>query len=253
MRALKQTQETERALAQSAPGSLTIPTGLSAASLWAAVTTEPNTGIWITSLDGRVVGMNDQAAKILHGPDAKGADYAGRKLSDLHSPAWVAEHLAVLRRVLLLGKPVVVRTICRGWQQVSWISSIESEPQDHTLPLKVWAGPPAPRFLVTTRRQESDAPAEAPAEKARHEVIDSESIDLGPMTVLTRRELEVLALIGQGLSNREIAQTLFRSVKTVDNHRTAIMAKLSVRSRLKLAMIARRAGLTLKDAGRARL
>ncbi|SEA54884.1 response regulator transcription factor [Leifsonia sp. 21MFCrub1.1] len=48
---------------------------------------------------------------------------------------------------------------------------------------------------------------------------------------LTRREAEVLALIGDGLSNAEIARTLFVSVATVKTHINAIFAKLAVRDR----------------------
>ncbi|MDZ4816388.1 MAG: response regulator transcription factor [Verrucomicrobiota bacterium] len=47
---------------------------------------------------------------------------------------------------------------------------------------------------------------------------------------LTDRELEVFQLISQGMSTNEIAKTLGLSVKTVDAHRTHIMAKLNVKN-----------------------
>ncbi|MGD1860440.1 MAG: response regulator [Leptolyngbyaceae cyanobacterium] len=55
---------------------------------------------------------------------------------------------------------------------------------------------------------------------------------------LTPREREVLALIGQGANNREIAQALFLSEGTVKNHVTNILGRLGLRDRTQAALIA---------------
>jgi DNA-binding CsgD family transcriptional regulator len=55
---------------------------------------------------------------------------------------------------------------------------------------------------------------------------------------VTDRELEVMTTIAQGLSNREIAQRLYLSPKTVEKHISNLMDKLDVRSRAQLAAIA---------------
>ena len=64
-----------------------------------------------------------------------------------------------------------------------------------------------------------------------------------PTAILTPREEEVLKLVAEGYSTREIAKTLDISVKTVDRHRTNILQKLGMRDRLALTRYAIRAGL----------
>ncbi|MFJ4680865.1 MULTISPECIES: response regulator transcription factor [Kitasatospora] len=60
---------------------------------------------------------------------------------------------------------------------------------------------------------------------------------------LTGRELDVLALLGEGLSNAEIADRLFLGTGTVKDHISAILAKLGAANRVQAAVIAHRAGL----------
>jgi DNA-binding NarL/FixJ family response regulator len=63
-------------------------------------------------------------------------------------------------------------------------------------------------------------------------------IDDSPTAMLTPREREMLFLIGEGLSNREIAESLVLSVKTVETHRANLSRKLNVRSRSGLMRLA---------------
>ena len=67
--------------------------------------------------------------------------------------------------------------------------------------------------------------------------------DHGHLSNLTQRELEILRLIGLGLSSADIAKRLGRSVKTVEWHRVSLGEKLSVANRVELARIAIAAGL----------
>ena len=60
---------------------------------------------------------------------------------------------------------------------------------------------------------------------------------------LTNRELEVLALIAEGLRNADIAERLVVSRKTVDHHVSAILRKLGVDSRVKAVAEAQRLGV----------
>ncbi|HWT24356.1 MAG TPA: AAA family ATPase [Solirubrobacteraceae bacterium] len=62
---------------------------------------------------------------------------------------------------------------------------------------------------------------------------------------LTARQLEVLRLLDEGLTNAELAERLFISPKTADHHVSAILGKLDVRSRRQAPDAARRLGVAL--------
>jgi DNA-binding NarL/FixJ family response regulator len=65
----------------------------------------------------------------------------------------------------------------------------------------------------------------------------------GPYGGLTPREQEILRMLAEGLSAKEIAEKLFISPKTVENHRTNVMNKLGLNSSIELARYAARIGL----------
>jgi DNA-binding NarL/FixJ family response regulator len=67
--------------------------------------------------------------------------------------------------------------------------------------------------------------------------------DTVPETLLTPREEEVVKLIAEGRSTKEIAAILVISAKTVERHRANILAKLGMRDRLELTRYAIRSGL----------
>jgi two-component system, NarL family, nitrate/nitrite response regulator NarL len=60
-----------------------------------------------------------------------------------------------------------------------------------------------------------------------------------PLEDLTKREEDILRLVAQGRSNREVGQTLDLQEKTVKHYMTAILQKLHVRNRVEAAMLAR--------------
>jgi DNA-binding NarL/FixJ family response regulator len=82
----------------------------------------------------------------------------------------------------------------------------------------VWAGPGLSQYLVEMVR---------PSRPQRE-----------PPQRLTRRELDVIGLLVEGLSNREIAEGLGLSEQTVKNHVARIMAKVEVRNRVELVLYA---------------
>lgn len=72
------------------------------------------------------------------------------------------------------------------------------------------------------------------------------SLDLQELTTLTRRELEIVQLLAEGLSSEQMAKRLFLSPYTIKNHVHNILEKLQVHSRLEAVQLASRKGL-LKD------
>lgn len=71
------------------------------------------------------------------------------------------------------------------------------------------------------------------------------------LSVITRREREVLTLVGKGMSNSEIAEDLHLTVGTVKTHMSRLLAKLRARDRAQLVVAAYEGGLvTVPDTRR---
>ena len=81
---------------------------------------------------------------------------------------------------------------------------------------------------------------------ARH-VVDSfahpEAESASPLQSLSHREREILQLIAEGLSSKEIAERLYVSTRTVESHRANVMSKLDIRKVAGLVRFAIREGL----------
>jgi DNA-binding NarL/FixJ family response regulator len=83
---------------------------------------------------------------------------------------------------------------------------------------ELWAGPGLSKYFVELVRPDDDKDV--------------------PSSRLTKRELEVIGLMVEGLSNREVAGRLGLSEQTVKNHVARIMDKVNVRNRVELVLYA---------------
>jgi len=71
----------------------------------------------------------------------------------------------------------------------------------------------------------------------------SSSTDPGPLETLSQREREILKLVADGTTSREIAERLSISPKTVDTYRSRLMSKIGVKNLAGLVKFAIRHGL----------
>lgn len=67
--------------------------------------------------------------------------------------------------------------------------------------------------------------------------------DDDPLTTLTERERDILSLVAEGLTNREIGDRLHLAEKTIKHYMTNVLQKLHVRSRVEAALLAQKHGL----------
>src|SRR6185295_11644267 len=94
----------------------------------------------------------------------------------------------------------------------------------------IWLG------LKLTRKKEVVIVKEVPVTLSEPFLVNESQVrDLG----ITKRELEILELIAQGLSNREIAEKLFVSENTVKTHSSRLLDKLSAKRRTQAVQIAK--------------
>ncbi len=113
------------------------------------------------------------------------------------------------------------------------------------------------RWLAPARNQLGSVAAQVMGEGRRMSLAEAVSYALGdepeeawrsrPRRTLTRRELEVAALVAQGRTNRGIAGQLHLSVRTVDTHVDHVLTKLGFNNRAQLVAWAYESGLAAKD------
>ncbi|MEO1615921.1 MAG: helix-turn-helix transcriptional regulator [Planctomycetota bacterium] len=204
------------------------------ASIWMAVTKTHGVGISVMDRQGGLIYVNETSLGLFfNGP----VDYEGKTIADLHPPEFVQERLAMIARVLDENRPLVIEHIFHGRPISSAVWPIRD------------IKPPYQRVLVISRRH----PRFEGEPEEQIEVIDTAFIELGEFDVLTPKELEVLAMIGHGLSVPKVAQLLKRSQKTIENHKTAIAQKLHLNGQAEMVSIVTSMGLDLDDAKRTRM
>lgn len=190
---------------------------------------EPSVGVSIVDAAGEIRFANHRAAVLFL--ETTPETIIGRTLPDLYGEEWAAERLRVFERIEETGRPMIMRHIRNGQRLQSTIHLLSTDDDAPST------------FLVVTSEGEHD-----PEPDRLIEVFESNVVHLGPLDPLSQRELEVLALVGHGMTAKQIGAALFRSHRTIEQHIESLRAKLHVARREQLAEIAHRAGLQLADA-----
>ncbi|MDX2115325.1 MAG: LuxR C-terminal-related transcriptional regulator [Planctomycetota bacterium] len=187
---------------------------------WHALAQDISDPVLVVDLDARIRLLN-RAASPLFGVRAA----EGGRLGDLFSQEYTAEHTELIRRAAETGS-LRFEDIVRGRRVLSTLRAVTLRAAEAAV---TWTMSPLRAALAL--------------EPVGTEFPRASVADMGALAALTPRELEVLRHIGEGLSQREIAALLHRTVKTIEAHRAALGRKLGLRKNVQLAQVAIDAGL----------
>lgn len=191
---------------------------------WAALVEDTNLPVLVVDVAGAVEFANGVAGKVM----ASEASGVGAKhLRDFLGEELATESLGMIKDAATNGRPVTVEGMVKGRLMRTVMRPLSSPGQ-------------TPRVLMVSRLAGTGS-AEG------NGVLRSRVNESGQLGSLTAREMEILKLIGVGLSTADIAKKLGRSVKTVEWHRVSLGDKLGVTNRVELARIAIAAGLVGLD------
>lgn len=197
-------------------------------TVWTSLIDDSGADIAVSTGEGRLIWVRTPLSWWVSRIAAE--DLAGKSLYDVFPKEIAEERIELTRRVVTSGKPVVIMGVWRGVRTRTTIR-----------PLPVKSGH-EPLVLIVCR-----GPVPADRAQAEHrdgaDLVQVKFVDPGQLGKLTPRELEILAMIAQGMTTAAIAKKLFRSRKTVEAHRLSMGAKLGVRNRVELARIALESGL----------
>jgi ATP/maltotriose-dependent transcriptional regulator MalT len=178
----------------------------------------------------------------------RAAETAERLARETQSPALIGEAALAMGNVLAAAGNVsgAVVAIEEGLHAVAPIEQVLIKGALHLALARLLGDSDAPVAVTEARAalaiyERLDAPeAEVCATLLRRlgaKVSYSPRPPADPLAPLSRREREIVDLIGQGLTNAQIAEKLFISPKTAEHHVSNILGKLALRSRFEVAAI----------------
>lgn len=170
-------------------------------------------------------------------------DLLGKNIKDLTPEPWALERIALVKQAIDSNQTITVLDIQTGCRMCCRIVPMIARQCNRELSCA----------LITLEPISVNGYRHIQEQENHDLVVHAQNISLGKLDVLTSRELEILALMGQGLRTKEIAKQLSRSVSTIENHRDKIGMKLGVKDRSELIRMANLAVLQVEDASRTRI
>ncbi|CAG1004437.1 Oxygen regulatory protein NreC [Phycisphaerales bacterium] len=195
------------------------------AFIWDALTQDTNVSVIILDSAGIIEFANDRAVESFKLKSKEGC--IGKSIAEYLPADLIRDRMNLAKECLASGKALTIEGMTNG-----------------VLLHCTFRPVPGGRVMSVSHLAAPNDPMSAKTEPG---VVKAQVQDPGSLSVLTTREMEILKLIGLGLSSAEIARRLDRSVKTVEWHRVSLGDKLGVTNRVELARIAIGAGLVGVD------
>ncbi|QKK10015.1 MAG: hypothetical protein HND58_18895 [Planctomycetota bacterium] len=219
-----------------------VPAFVSDESVWRALCADADAAVTVCDRDGKIHFANELSNRffrwqqtVRQGRDPGAANTARNTVKDAASTSAIDERLRLFTRVCDTGRGVAYESLVQGIRQFVTVRPVQ--------------GSNGQTFaLIIARRMHAWERAELLADETL-DVVELETHDPGILATLSPRELDVLILLGGGMTHAEIAERLDLSVRTIERHRDRLGQKLRAGNRVDLARFAIRAGLAeLPDA-----
>lgn len=204
--------------------------------VWRALCLDTDVSVTICDRDGKIHYANEhsnrffrwqQTIKLGRDPGASGATRTTVRDAAAHSA--IEERLKLFCRVCETGRGLAYESLVQGIRQFVTVRPLRGEDG------RGYA-------MIVARRMHAWERAETLIDDTL-ELVEPDTHDPGILATLSPREIDVLILLGGGMTHAQIAERLELSVRTIERHRDRLGQKLRAANRVDLARFAIRAGL----------
>ena len=194
-----------------------------ARAIWQSLSEDAGVALCVVDAECRYLYVNRHFEALTQ---QQGSEVLGTKVSGTVPSDVGREREQLVQRAMASGKPLMLHEVFLGGFMKTMIR-----------PLRHADGSFSSALIVHHHGPQADPLLARPSE---YEVVIPRFHVLGKIEALSRREREVLQLIGEGLTTAAIAKKLFRTTKTVEHHRASLGRKLGLKTRVEIANIAQR-------------